>query len=194
MLAEPPKNLPLFESSEVDLSLQLPLKWNNVDERIIPERSWSKKRLKLRQKSASCPPCLSELWINAIREATVPLIWPSLRLSLLGTFKMSPPKKLKTRNSHTSHVQKIARLPNRNLGRRKRRNTTASKLKKTLGLPQSLVLIWLKLMEGPAKTRARSAATIAPKRDIIQGIVWNSGRMHQKTSNGLGNLHVKNKG
>ena len=74
--------------------------------------------------------------------------------------------------------------------RRKRRNTVVSRLEKILDPPQPLVSIRLKPVESSAKTRARSAATIAPKRDIIQGIVPYPGRTRQKTSSGLGDLHV----
>ena len=126
-----------------------------------------KKAIKAKPKSASCPLFLSETWISAARKATIPLFWPSLRLFLLRILKMSPLKKLKTQNSHISCVQKIARLPTQKIGRTKRRNIVASKLGKTLGLPQPLVLIWWKLMKGFAKIWARSAATITLKKDII---------------------------
>ena len=48
--------------------------------------------------------------------------------------------------------------------------------------------------EGARKQWARSATIIAPKRDIIQEIIPNLERTRQKTSNGLGNLHVNDWG
>ena len=89
MLAELPENLLLFKSSEMNSSLQLLLRWNNANERMIAGRSWLKKQLKLRQRSAFNLPFLSGTWICAARGATVLLLCQSLRLSLLGTLKTS---------------------------------------------------------------------------------------------------------
>lgn len=51
----------------------------------------------------------------------------------------------------------------------------------------------MKPVESSAKTKARSAITILPKRDISQKIVSHPGNKHQKTSNSLGNFCVNDK-
>ena len=47
-----------------------------------------------------------------------------------------------------------------------------------------------KPLKSPAKTRARSAATIAPKKNIIQEIVPHPKKTRQKTISGLSNLQI----
>lgn len=118
-------------------SLQLPLRWNNADEKMTAERSWSKKRLKLRQKSASCPCLLSETWISAAREATVPLPCLNLRLLLLRTFETSLlRRRLRPQTSpYIPRGPKTAIPPTRKLERRRRQSSvieTLSKLARTL--------------------------------------------------------------
>ena len=143
MLVEPSENLLLFESSKIVSSLQLPLRWNNADEKMIAGSSWSKRRSKLRQRSASCPPFLSKTWISAPREAIIPLSCSSPRLLLLGTFETNLfRRKLYSQTSpHIPRSPETATPPTRRLERRRKRSSVAemlSKLARTLPPPPVL--------------------------------------------------------
>lgn len=140
MLAELPENLLLFESSKMGSSFQLLLRWNNADERMIAGKSWLKRQLKLRQRSAFYPLFLSGTWISAAHEATVPLLCPSPKLSLLGTLETSLfQRRIYPQISpHILYGPKTATLLTRKLGKKRRRSSIAemlSKLARTLPPP-----------------------------------------------------------
>ena len=161
---------------------------------MIARRSWSKRWLKLRQTSASCPPLLSETWISAARKATVPLPCPSLRFPLLGTLKTSfLRRRLWPQTSpHIPRGLKMAIPPTRKLGRRRRRSSvteTLSKLARTLPLPPVLTCLAPRLILS-AKTLPWLPATTATRRVTMRTTVLSPGRMRQKTSNSLGDLYV----
>ena len=134
-----------------------------------------KKRLIMRRKPTSNPPPSFERWISVAHKVTVPLTlpWPSPRLQplgiletipplprprQLGILEMSPPKKLwlstspHTPCTHIFHGPRMARPPTEKLGRRKRRDIAASRLKEALFLPQPPMSTCSAPMVGLAKS------------------------------------------